>query len=104
MNSGCCRNNSPNASEDAIPEDAGTPLHTRHGTGDPHALRERVHETLLAEITGGTLPPDAPLDEEDTTARGRPRYDNAGDATQARVVGTRVEASSATFHPRVGYT
>ncbi|MGW7458373.1 GntR family transcriptional regulator [Streptomyces sp. NPDC054797] len=52
-----------------MPEDARTPLHTRYGTGDPHALRERIHETLLAEITGGTLPPGTPLDEEDTARR-----------------------------------
>ncbi|MEV4190485.1 GntR family transcriptional regulator [Streptomyces toxytricini] len=50
-------------------QDARTPLDARYGTDNPHALRERVHETLLAEITGGGLPPGTLLGERDTARR-----------------------------------
>ncbi|MEU9035314.1 GntR family transcriptional regulator [Streptomyces sp. NPDC048352] len=52
-----------------MPRDARTPLDAHYGTDDPHALRERVHETLLVEITSGELPPGTLLGEGDTARR-----------------------------------
>ncbi|MGA5042256.1 GntR family transcriptional regulator [Streptomyces capoamus] len=46
-----------------------TPLSPRFGADDRHALRTRIHETLLMEIVDGTLPPGAALDEERTAER-----------------------------------
>ncbi|MFI9805639.1 GntR family transcriptional regulator [Streptomyces sp. NPDC052301] len=43
------------------------PIH--HGADEPHALRLRIHETLLVEIIEGTLPPDTGLDETHTAQR-----------------------------------
>ncbi|GGX40556.1 GntR family transcriptional regulator [Streptomyces chryseus] len=48
---------------------ARTPLSIRHGADDPHALRLRIHETLLMEVVDGTLPPGTGLDEIHTAQR-----------------------------------
>ncbi|MFF8293233.1 GntR family transcriptional regulator [Streptomyces sp. NPDC016309] len=48
---------------------ARIPLSLRHGADDPHALRLRIHETLLIEIVDGTLPPGTGLDETHTAQR-----------------------------------
>lgn len=48
---------------------ARTPLSVRHSSDDPHALRLRVHETLLMDIVDGTLPPGTGLDETHTAQR-----------------------------------
>ncbi|MEU5534417.1 hypothetical protein [Streptomyces sp. NPDC020362] len=48
---------------------AADPLVPRPGSDDPHALRERIHETLRTEIVDGAQPPGRLTDEHRTAER-----------------------------------